>query len=176
MAFSASGALATVILMSERFCDCCGEAARDLIQITSGVNNAPNKARRYYLPNDGIRAHIEAGSASFKPDGNPFYAPCHGSVKQRQESSLCCSSLKPVPSLHKKLVFDKSLSRVSKTCFVSQAKLPAFPVDVVREGGALVVVEAHETVPFLVSEVPPSRHNVPPTVEPINDSSLSRLA
>src|SRR5688500_12747443 len=82
------------------------------------------------------------------------------------------SSLKPVPSLHKKLVFDKSLSRVSKTCFVSQAKLPAFPVDVVREGGALVVVEAHETVPFFVSEVPPSRHNVPPTVEPINDSTL----
>jgi hypothetical protein len=28
------------------------------------------------------------------------------------------SSLKPVPSLHKKLVFDKLLSRVSKTCFV----------------------------------------------------------
>lgn len=68
------------------------------------------------------------------------------------------SSLKPVPSLHEKLVLDKSLSRVSKTCFVSQAKLPAFPVDIVGEGCALVVVEAHETVPFFVSEVPPSRH------------------
>jgi hypothetical protein len=73
MAFSASGALATVILMSERFCDCCGEAARDLIQITSGVNNAPNKARRYYLPNDGIRAHIEAGSRrALSPTATPF--------------------------------------------------------------------------------------------------------
>lgn len=82
------------------------------------------------------------------------------------------SSLKPVPTLHKKLVFDKSLSRVSKACFVRQAKLPAFPVDVVREGGALVVVETDETVPFVVSEVPSSRHNVPLPVELINDSTL----
>jgi hypothetical protein len=83
------------------------------------------------------------------------------------------SSLKPIPSLRKKLVFDKTLSSVSETCFVSQAELPTFPVDVVRKGGALVVVETHETVPFVVSEVPSSRHNVPLPVEPINDSTLS---
>ena len=69
-------------------------------------------------------------------------------------------------------MLDKLPASVRKACFVSQAKLLEFPINVVREGGALVAVEFQEVIPFVVSEVPPSDHIVPFPVEPINDSTL----
>ncbi|MBB5539001.1 peroxiredoxin [Rhizobium giardinii] len=61
------------------------------------------------------------------------------------------SSLKPVPSFHKKLVLDKLPSSFGKTCSISQAKLPEFPVNVIRKSGALVTAEPQKAVPFVES-------------------------
>lgn len=59
--------------------------------------------------------------------------------------------MKPVPSLHKKLVLDKLPSSFGKTCSISQAKLPEFPVHFIGKSGALVTAEPQEAVPFVVS-------------------------
>ncbi|MDW5318492.1 hypothetical protein [Rhizobium sp. PL01] len=84
------------------------------------------------------------------------------------------SLLKPVSSLHKKLMFDKTLSSVGKTCFLGQAKLAEFPVSVVTEGCALVTEEPQQIVPFVVREFPPFYHDHLP-VELIDDSTLLLL-
>ncbi len=84
------------------------------------------------------------------------------------------SSLKPVPSLHKKLMLDQPLSRDTETAYrvISNAECAEPPVNLIREGEVLVSVELQEAAPFLVGEVSPNDHIECLSVERLDDSTV----
>ncbi|ULJ76517.1 hypothetical protein [Rhizobium gallicum] len=89
---------------------------------------------------------------------------------------LDTSSLKPVPSLHQKLVLNQSLTCGTETCsadrFFNNAKLDEPLINFVRQRSVLMPVELQKAAPFLVSEVSPSAHDWCLSVERMDDSMI----
>lgn len=89
---------------------------------------------------------------------------------------LDTSSLKPVPSLHQKLVLNQSLTCGTETCSADRsfnnAKLDEPLINFVRQRSVLMPVELQKAAPFLVSEVSPSAHDWCLSVERMDDSMI----
>jgi hypothetical protein len=89
---------------------------------------------------------------------------------------LDTSSLKPVPSLHQKLVLNQTLTCGTETYSAdssfNNAKLDEPPIHFVRQCSVLMPVELQKAAPFLVSEVSPSAHDWCLSVERMDDSMI----